>query len=665
MDVSQTIGDALRFHQAGDFINAEMRYRQVLARHPHHADALHLLGMLLHNRGHQIDAEQLIRQAIAVNPDQAVYHTNLGIVLAAAGKLTEACDAYRRASQLNPLSPEALNNLGVALHTAGLTTDAIDCFKRAIALRPAYTDAQQNLFRLLKIAPNTAAAFHTLADVLRQASHANEAIACYQSAIRLDPDHAPSHNNLANLLSEQGRLAEAIPAYLTALQLQPNSADLLSNLGNALREAGQRERAMECYCRAIVVDPRHARTFNNLGNFHCENADWPAAIDAYNQAIAIDPNFGEAINNLGTALEETGQRDEAMACYQRAKILSPESVSPPWNIALLQLLSGDAENGWRGYEHRWKQKKQCRSFRNFTQPMLSLAALRPGVKVLLHAEQGFGDAIQFCRYTERVAAFGVEVMVECPPPLVRLFSTLRGVSKVIAHGDPLPVFDLQCPMMSLPLVFRTRLQAANEPGSPDDLKDRRSSFNDVGALVPYLRADPADLEHWKQRFPDEPNAFRIGLVWAGGGNHQKDRQRSLNLSNFAGLAGMADVQFYSLQVGEKSAQAKAPPAGMRLTDWTDQLRDFADTAALISQLHLVIAVDTSVAHLAGALGTPVWILIPFQPDWRWLLDRTDSPWYPSAKLFRQPAPGRWDEPLSEIARTLEQLRVVMTIGTDD
>jgi tetratricopeptide (TPR) repeat protein len=667
MSVSNLIARAIELHRAGDLLQAESLYRGILQKQPDHADALHLLGMLRHADGDPRDAERLIRRAISIHPNQPVYHSNLGIVLAAAGKLTEATDAYRRARDLDPRSALALNNLGVALHAAGSTEQAVDCFKRAVILQPDYPDAQQNLLRLRNLETETAEAHHAIGNLLQDGGKSADAIGfyrnalalnpasaatwnnlgnslfaageteqafdCYEKAVKLKPDFSEACNNLANLLAESGRLAEAIALYVRAIELQPDFPDLLSNLGNALREAGQLQPAMDCYNRAFALDPDHVKTHNNLGNAYCELGEWPKAIESYRRAIAIDPNFGEAINNLGTAMEELGQRAEAMACYQTAAQLAPNSVSPPWNIALLQLLLGDYENGWPGYEHRWRQKKQCKSFRNFPQPLLNLSGPVRGKRVLLHAEQGFGDALQFCRYVPMVADLGAEVILECPPSLVRLFRSLKGVGSVIARAESVPCFDLQCPLMSLPMVFSTTLKSI-----PVDL--------------PYLHAEPADIQRWRSRFATEPVALRVGLIWAGDSKHQKDRHRSLTLSDFAPLARVPGIGFYSVQVGKHSVQAKSPPAGMQLIDWTADLQDFADTAAMISQLDLVITVDTAVAHLTGALGKPVWILIPFQPDWRWLLDRTDSPWYPSARLFRQSVPGQWEQPLEELIRAV-------------
>jgi Flp pilus assembly protein TadD len=665
-----TVDEALRHHRLGDLGAAESIYRSILARQPNHADALHLLGMLLNQTGQHTQAEVMIRRAISIQPSQPVFHSNLGIVLAARGEFAEAISEYRLADSLDPNSPETLNNLGVALHASRRMSDAIVCFKRAVTLRPDYADARNNLLAVLKLQPDSAAAYHALGDLLHEADRSRDAIGFYRRAIELDPNSAETHNNLgnalfaagdhgeallryqralqlkpgfpqaqnnlANVLKELGRLNEAIVAYQHAVDLQPRTPEPLTNLGNALREIGDWNAAMGCYQMAISLDPGHAISHNNIGNAWCERGNWSAAVDAYETALRIKPDYADAINNLGTALEELGERDRAMHCYQKANELGPNRVSPPWNIALLQLLQGDFKNGWPGYENRWRQKKQSKTWRDFKQPMLTNLSQLAGARILLHAEQGFGDAIQFCRYAPMVAQHGAHVTLECPPKLVRLFSSLQGVSTVIARGESLPPFDLHCPLMSLPGLFGTEIKTV--PGT-----------------VSYLSAEAAETARWRARFAAEPPAFRVGLVWAGQSTHQKDRHRSLSLAAFAVLGELHGVRFYSLQVGEASAQAKSPPPGMTLIDWTDDLNDFADTAALISQLDLVITVDTAVCHLAGALGKPVWILIAFQPDWRWLLDREDSPWYPTARLFRQPTPENWRPPLARIRTELLQI----------
>ena len=582
LTLDQAMDRALSHHRDGRSAEAEQDYRDVLSVAPDHADALHLLGLLLHQTSRSAAAEPLVRRAIAVEPNQAAYHTHLGLVLTTLGDATGGIEAHRRATELDAGSADGHNNLGVALAAAGRPPEAVDCCCRAVALRP---------------------------------------------------DDAVMVNNLGNALRAAGRFDEAAAAYRRTAALAPTAPEPLDNLGGALRLAGRPEEAMAAFDAAFALHPDRPQTLNHVGTLHCDAGRWADAIAAYERAIAGRPDFADAINNLGTALEETGRREAAMAHYRRAMSLAPATASPPWNLALLQLLTGDYAAGWAGYEHRWRQPLQRKVHRQFAQPMWDGSDLG-GRRLLLHAEQGFGDAIQFARYAPLAAARGGPVVVECPRALARLFRTLAGVESIVMRDEErLPPFDVHCPLMSLPKVFGTTLAT-------------------VPAGVPYLHADAGEAARWRARLEGEGPARRVGLVWAGHGSHQKDRARSLPLSALAPLAAVAGVRYYSLQLGEPAAQATAPAAGVSTTDWTAELHDFAATAALVSQLDLVITVDTAVAHLSGALGQPTWVLVPFASDWRWLLEREDSPWYPTVRLFRQSAVGQWAEPIRRVAGQL-------------
>ncbi len=696
--IEQALEHGLSLHQAGRLVEAETVYRKILQSQPAHADALHLLGMLASQTGRTEEAIGLIERAITASAGQAVYHSNLGLVLAGGDRLEPAIAAYQRALLLDPASATAMNNLAAALQTVGKTDEAITWLRRAVEASPDYADARKNLAAVLKQSAATAVALrqnesaielyqrsleldpddpeslHFLGSLLLDAGQVDLAIEmlkkslylypdsaqtqnnlgnalyargdwdgsldCYRKALSLNPDFPEVFNNMGNVLKAAGRAGEAIEAYQRAVAMQPGTPDPYSNLGNMLRDAGQTDLAVRSYGAALSVGPLHAQTHNNLANVYCESGDFERAILGYETALSIDPGYADAMNNLGTALEELGRRDEAMVLYRRALELTPDSICSPWNIALLQLLRGEYEAGWVGYEHRWRQAKQSKSLRHFSQPMLGVlgpgdaAGLR-GKTVLLHSEQGFGDVIQFCRYAPMLADLGARVVLEVPKELSRLMPSLRGVETVASTGAALPAFDLHCPLMSLPMVFGTTLAT-------------------VPAVVPYLAADPANVARWAARFANEPDGLRVGLVWAGGGTHQKDRFRSLKLADFAGLGGVPCVRFYSLQLGDPAKQAASPPAGMTLVDWTAELKIFADTAAMMSQLDLVITVDTSAGHLAGALGKPVWTLLAFSPDWRWLLDREDSPWYPQTRLFRQKSPKDWSDPLVRVGDALRR-----------
>ena len=396
-------------------------------------------------------------------------------------------------------------------------------------------------------------------------------------------------------------------------------------------QAGRLQEAEQLYRQVLAQQPEHARAMQFLGVIAHEFGRNDLALDLIRRAIALNPNSAQAHNNLGNILKANGQLDEAVAAYRRAIALNPDLPEAHHNLAYALLTRGDFQRG--GEEFEWRSKcKDLPPPRNFAQPQWDGRPLE-GRTLLLHAEQGFGDALQFIRYVPLMARRGGRIIIECPAGLQRLFQTIAGGCQIVAAGQPLPGFDLHCPLLSLPRVFGTNL--ANIP------KD-----------VPYLHADAEDARRWQHRLAGYSSIVRVGLAWAGNPTHKNDRNRSIKLARLAPLGQLPGVSFISLQKGDAAAEAKTPPPGMELIDWTEELKDFADTAALIANLDLVIAVDTAVVHLAGAMGKPVWTLLPFVADWRWLLDRQDSPWYPSMRLFRQPSIGDWDGVITRVAEAL-------------
>jgi hypothetical protein len=327
-----------------------------------------------------------------------------------------------------------------------------------------------------------------------------------------------------------------------------------------------------------------------------------------------------------------GELDEALSVCQRAIQLRPDHAGAHWNKSLVLLLKGDFAQGWAEYEWRWQSKDFRSPRRDFPQPQWR-GEDPSGRTILLHAEQGFGDTIQFIRYAPLLAGRGARVIVECQPELQRLLGGVEGIQHLTARGEPLPPFDLHTPLLSLPLAWGTRVKTI--PGN-----------------VPYIKPDPALVGAWRGRLAGD-SALKVGLVWAGSPIRKDDRYRSLPLSSLAPLAGVKGVSFYSLQKGKATEQAQNPPPGMNLIDMTEEIKDFADTAALISHLDLVITVDTAVAHLAGAMAKRVWTMLEFVPAWRWLLNREDSPWYPTMRLFRQPAIRDWATVIRRVAGELQ------------
>lgn len=581
MSVKESIQSALALQQAGRSGEAESIYRQILEEYPDDHDALQLLGLLLANQNRDQEAIELLSSAIAAKPGLAIYHNGLGEIYRKMRRWDEAVACYQRALALQPKFAEAYNNLGIAQWFEGRPT---------------------------------------------------EAIASWQRAAQLKPDLAAAHSNLGNALKEQGRLDEAVVAYHQALRAQPGFAEGHLNLGNALQAKGEFEQAKAEFAEAARLRPNLAEAHNNLGNALRELGRLDEAMAAIQRAMELKPGSAEVHNNLGNVLKDQCRLNESIAAFERAIEIDPLLTEPHWNLSHALLLSGDFKRGWEAYEWRWTEKSQFAK-RSFVQPQWDGRDLN-GQTILIHAEQGLGDSIQFVRYVALVAHRGGKVIVECQPSLVKLFRGSIEAQEIVARGQRLPAFDFHCPMLSLPLAFGTVLNSIPNPGA-------------------YLKADPQLAQSWKQKLGDSGDRVRVGIAWAGNPMHVKDRTRSIALPRWAPLAEAKNVIFYSLQKGLTSAPA--PPAGMELIDLTAELGDFADTAALVENLDLVVTVDTAIAHLAAAMGKPVWVLIAFSPDWRWMLGRSDSPWYSSLRLFRQPRFGDWDSVIQTVAAELRAL----------
>jgi tetratricopeptide (TPR) repeat protein len=591
--IPELFSAAIARHQAGELDAAEKIYRRVLAIHPGHADSLHLLGVVAHQLHRSGEAVALIRKAIAINGSVAGYHANLGVALKDQGKLDEAIVCYRRALELKPDLSATHYNLGNALRAQGELAAAVQCYGRALDLKPEYPEARGNLL----------ASLHDLGRELHDRGNLTAAVAVYRRALDLAPDMPRTHYNLGVALEDQGKLDEAIACYRRALDLDPDLTEADNNLGNVLKDQGKQDQAAAHYRKAITLRPDDAH----------------------------------ALYNLGLMLHEQERLDDAIACYRRALIHAPEDASAHLSLALALLAQGNFAQGLPEYEWRWRTSMM--SARDLAAPRWTGQGIS-GQTILLHAEQGYGDTLQFARYAPLAARRGARVILQVPAPLTRLMHSLQGVSLVIADGDDLPAIDFHCPLMSLPFVLAT--EVATIPGT-----------------TPYLAAAPSPSDHWRRRLAELPG-LKVGLVWAGASRpfHRVadaiDRKRSLTLDRFAECARIPGVTLISLQKGEPAAQVAAAPAGMAIQDWTDELEDFADTAALVDALDLVIGVDTSVIHLAGALGRPVWMLNRFDSCWRWLRGRDDSPWYPTLSQFRQTAPGDWDSVLTRVRDSLER-----------
>ena len=637
---------AVNHHGSGQLAMAERCCRQILASHPQHADSLHLLGVIGHRAGQHAAAAELIRKAIAVNCRDASYHCNLGSVLHAMGRIDEAIASFDQALRLVPHHPETHNNLGNALQCLGRLDEAETHFRRALVGNPANPQTYNNLantlqglgrleeaivlyVRALAIHPGYAEAHNNLGNVLQTCGRTSEAVDHYRKAVTIRPNYAEAHNNLGNALEVLGKPEYAIASYERALSLRPNYPEAHSNLGNTLCNLGRLKEA-EIHCkRAIALNPNDAAAFNNLGNVLQASGCLAEAAASYRRALALRPNYPVAHMNLGNALQSEGKLEEAVAQYERALAIHPNYAQAHMNKALTDLLRGDFAAGWRGHEWRWQIDRPLSPRLSLKEPQWRGAPLN-GARILLHSEQGLGDCIQFLRYIPMVQAAGGDVVLEVPRSMRRIAELLPHVGDLVVSGEPRPPFDCHCPLMSLPLAFGTTLET-------------------IPAQVPYLSA-PQEACRMAEAYPWPNDGLRVGLVWSGNPKHLKDRRRSIPFSAFEPLIKTQGVHFFSLQVG--GVQGALSASGATVIDLAPLIEDMGDTAALIAQLDIVITVDTSVAHLAGALGKPVWLLLSNDPDWRWLLERDDSPWYPTAKLFRQLSPGDWPEVIAQVTSAL-------------
>ena len=430
------------------------------------------------------------------------------------------------------------------------------------------------------------------------------------------------------LAQKNGKLRQAEEAYRSVLQENPEHPDALHLLGTIAFRAGKASDAVALIRRAIAITPSNPNYFNNCGPPLRMLGRFEEAAASYRECLRLDPCHPEAWYNLGKTFSDAGRPAEAVTAYNRQLELHPNHLSTQWNRSLANLLLGNFQDGWREYEMRWEATPFKR--RQFPHPAWSGEDL-DGKTLLIHAEQGLGDTIQMLRYATLAADRGARVVVECQPELICLAASTPGVTAVIARGEALPAFDFEIPTMSLPLAFGTILET-------------------IPNKIPYIHAEAERISKWKTRLEKLPPTRKLGLVWAGGEKNPNNAKRSISLSDFNPLSKIPGIEWISLQKGPAAAQSGS--AAFSIHDWTNELHDFADTAALVECLDGVVTVDTAVAHLAGALGKPVWILIPMAPDFRWLMDRADSPWYPTARLIRQRTHGAWSDAVENLATEL-------------
>ena len=524
-------------------------------------------------------------------------------------------EAARRRAAASPTDAEALCALGTALWWSGAHAEGVEALTRAVAIRPDHADARNNL-----------------GNALLELGQPEAAVPHYRAALAIHPGHAPTLYNLGNALLASGDAAEAEARFRAALAVMPDHAGALNNLGNVLRAQGRAAEAEASYRGAVALRPDAAGSHNNLGSALLALHRPEEAAACFIEALRLSPDYAEACNNLGGALLAMDRPEEAAAQFRRAVHLDPEQVQARFGESLALLALGRFREGWEAYESRWSDPRFCEGARGYDAPRWGGVADGDvaGRTLLLHSEQGLGDTIQFIRYATLLRARGATVVLEAQTPLLPLLEGLADI--VVAEGDDLPPHDLRCPLLSLPRAFGTDLGT-------------------IPAEVPYLRADPERAAFWRQKL-GAPARPRVGIAFSGSPEHPDDALRSIPAAVLAPLLEVPEVEFHVVQKDIRDADAAALAGWPYVAAHGDALTDFAETAALLSHMDLVVSVDTSVAHLAGAMGLPVWVLVQSNADFRWLRGRDDSPWYPTAKLFRQARPLAWEKEIARVAEAL-------------
>ena len=678
---------ALIFRERGDAPAAVLQYRRVLELDPQAAEAFRDLALLLVQGGRPDEAEQVLVDGIAAHPEFADLHAYRGNLHLHQKRFASAIESFDRALALHPAYPEVHYNRALALQALARLDEALQSCEAALNARPDYFSAVLSageLLRLLgrpeeslamydraaRLGPLSAAAHLSRANMLLVLRHPADAVQSYEQALRLDPGLAAALHNQGGALRELGRHAEALDSYDRALSLQPDMLEALVEKGATLRALERHQDALACYQSVLAYRPDQPEVLNNAALAQLALKRPEEALASCDRALELKPDFAEALNNRGLALQELSRPAEALAAFDRALQLredladahanranvlqelvrheealagyelalqiEPGLESAFLNQSLAQLVTGRLPLGWQKYEWRWPGKQKREPIRAFAQPLwLGQESVR-GKSVLLYAEQGLGDTIQFCRYVQCVAELGASVEVEVQAPLKSLLGGLLGAKRVFARGEELPEFDLHAPLLSMPLAFGTALESIPARGPYLDVEARHSAR--VGAWSTRLgaRARP-----------------RIGLVWSGNPRHGRDLERSIPLARFGRLLSITKADFVCLQDEVRESDAAVLARHPQIRCFSADLIDFVETAALVSQLDLVVCVDTSVAHLAGAMGQQTWLLVTANPDWRWLLDRNDSPWYSSVRIFRQPQPGDWDAVLARVEEHLQ------------
>ncbi len=614
------LAEAVRNHQSGNLEKAEMLYKEILVSDPDHADALHLLGVIGYQTGNNKHAVEYIQKAISIHSANSYYHNNLGNAFLNLKETDKAIKCFTEAILLNKNNIEAYNNLGNALREKGELEEALIQYRMAVELNPEY-----------------AIAINNIANLLKATDRLEESLQHYNRAVKLEPGRAELYFNLANALAEMKRFNEAAEQYRMALEIRPDFAEAHNDLGNVLKKMDRLDDAIKHYQNALSLKPGFAIAHNNLADTYRLSSAFDSAIEQSDTAIRLEPDNEEFYVNLGNIYHCQGNYQKAVDQYQKAIDLKNDLADAHYNKGLILLTNSAFKEGWKEYEWRFLSKEVALDigFRDVGIPTWDGSYLKDKT-ILIMTEQGMGDSIQFFRYLPLIKERAGKIIFECPNELRRLFSSsinsnIQLIDKYSDDSEFKP--DVCIHLLSIPGIFGTEI-------------------GNIAADIPYLKVAPEIARKWSLSI--DSGGFKVGLIWSGNPNHTNDRNRSCRPSDLLPLSFITGVQFYNFQKSISKEDLNEIPASMKIKNIAADFDDFYDTAAAIQNMDLIITVDTAVAHLAGALGKEVWTLIPFVPDWRWMLNREDTPWYPTMRLFRQPEYGDWDSVINKVICELEK-----------
>jgi len=610
---------AIKSIELGDLERADKLLTEILLNNSANFDALYFKGLVCGMQSRHEECKKYLLRALIINSNNAFLHYNLANAMTALGESTQALFHYDQALILLPDYSKAWLNRGQCLFNLERFNDSIISFKKAIEFNPDYAEAYVNLGMLFI-----------------ELDRKDEALASFASAIEINPKIPEAYNNRGNLLHTLKLFDDALTDYETAIELKPNYAEAHNNIGNSFKELRRLDEALGFYENAIHIDSNFADAHNNRGNLLIELKRFDEALASHDIAISINPDSYVLHFDRGNALNELGFFDDALISYKKSISINPDFADAHWNLSLVELLKGNFEDGWQDFEWRWKSN-QSGSLRFFKQPLWLGADSLKNKTILLHAEQGVGDVVQFCRYANEVKKLGAYVILEAPIKLLGLLNTLAGIDELIDPSENHSSFDLHCPLMSLPLALKT-------------------TINRIPNVTPYLHPNLDKFKHIRREIDSaiSNKNYLVGISWLSKAE-KLGIDRSIELKQLITHLDLKQVQYINLQYGDCSTEIFQIEKELGISIFqssVDNFNNIEGLAALIYACDLIVSVDNTTVHLSGSLGKDTRVLLPFKANWRWLLDRDDSPWYPTVKLYRQDFQGDWESALKKLKTDL-------------